>query len=1026
MNLTAEQKKAITLEKNLSVIASAGTGKTTVLTERFLHCHFNRQIPLYNLLAFTYTEKATREMKSRILSNQKIPFDEAPLLNISTIHAFCHKILKTNGAVMGLSQDFEVYEDQTHTIWQDNRIKKWVQDCLNNNDPTLTQFCKKYGLHNLVTATKLLLDEDLLSCDPGHIVSLNRENEVDQKLLTDFLKLNREFQEALIHEKIETQCLSYNDLEILTLKLLEENPYIIQKIQERYRCILVDEFQDVSPCEFALIKKIFNPELNEIFIVGDPKQSIYRFRGGNSQLFFQMTEIIQNHSGETIHLTETFRTPENLQNYFNTIFPLVLDEGCFEKAITNQDHPSQIYVGAHQKLATLEMHKEYAEQISVMIDTLIHSGASPSEIAILFYTRGHLEIYKKCLDERKINSITEMNASYFEEPLIQTTWHILNHLCDELTGHHNKISQIGILRNPIFGFSETFIDHIAKANKDNLFEEYTLDLFTSHHDREKWAFLSQKLKTWKSLSQTLLISELFQTIVHDINSTQDADQRFVTQNFLQILLSWETQDLKHLADARVLLKDLHSRELKFKSGQTDAEGVRLLTIHGAKGLEFEHVFIVPGRAKPNTSPILLLKDVEGIIFKTHEMDQENTLKYKLSESKTFEEEWQKQKTLNQSEIKRLIYVALTRAKKALYLFPAFPGKTLDESLTKDPLDVSTIKSFNDWLYWLGLQVSEAQQDWKPLPIEPISCQSSCLPPATLHLLTEESHQSLLSVTELETYVLCPKKFQLKYVQNLRVSHFATPKDETRNKTRSDLSAQEWGNLFHEILHFYQAKDEDNLDTVIDQALFNQHIIDSNHEIKSDCQEFIQKIKQNSLFQHILFDHLASHEELEFALKLENFILTGQIDKLVLVANNYTNDGLVQEKNGQPAGASSQSERKWIIVDYKTHHLSNEREKEKLAQKFHFQMSCYALAISKKFGLKEMDSLIIFTNGLTHQIFHHSERELNNFEENLNLISTQIITSLTKRKFPLTHDRNACGSCIYFKDNYCGVRSHLIP
>jgi len=1014
MNLTIEQKAAITTPKSLSVIASAGTGKTTVLTQRFLHCHLERETPLYNILAFTFTEKASREMKERVLGTRNkepgteprgISYEQAPQLNISTIHSFCHRLLKQYGGQLGLKSDFEIYDPESLALWQESKMNSFVKYNIDEGEESFTRFLKYYGFQNLKETVRKLLQMDLSALKQSALNCINKPDEVDVESITAFIKTTQSFQKDLLNEKICNQLISYDDLEILCLQLLTSYPEILKELQQRYKHILVDEYQDVSPRQFELIKKLYDPDQNEIFIVGDPKQSIYGFRSADSRLFFTMTEMIVNHGGEKIYLTETFRTPKALQDYFNKIFPKVLPAKAFHKATTHKELPdAKVFTNTlpEKRENAPVRHTLFAEKITEMITNLIESGTQPEEIAILFYAKSPMDYYQQALAKNKIKVLTEPTLSFFDNPLIVTAWHILNYLA----GQQDKITQVGLLRNPIFSFSESFIDHLIKSSSDSIFSEQTIDLFATHKDRETWTELYNKIQRWKTLSQSLFAAELFETIVNEMKPDQDLQEIQLVQKFSSMLRSWQKQDLYSLLNVKSLLKSSESMEMSQKSTDGHAEGVRLLTVHGAKGLEFEHVFVVPGTKKPNDRSLFMFQQEQGFLFKTHDCEFEKTLKYQLEETEAYTEQKEVQKKSDLEELARLIYVALTRAKKCLYLFPERPSLNTLKALEKNTTDTSIIKNFNEWIYWLTIFPGKEYTTslWQPNLFQ---AQSPKDKQTHRHTDTQLANplpltpNHTLTVTELETFHHCQKRFELKYLNNIRPLRHSGP--TTNHKAKTHLSPKERGTLFHEILQFYEYQRDDNLDTVIDQALFNQHLIDKDDIIRSECHLFINKLKQDLLFQKILFENLNSYEEVEFSCELRNFTLAGQIDKVVQI----------KDENGRE---------KWMIIDYKTHHSFSEEERDRLAQEFSFQMASYALAITKRFRLSDIDTLILFTSGPSYRILHHSKEMLEDFETQINDLYDQFTEKLVQPEFLLTKDKNICRNCGYYRDDYCGIKS----
>jgi ATP-dependent exoDNAse (exonuclease V) beta subunit len=1016
MNLTEDQQQAVIEDTHLSVIASAGTGKTTVLTQRFLNIHVKQQVPIYNIMAFTFTEKASQEMKERVLYSSVLSPELYGLLNIGTIHSYCHRFLKKHGHLLGLEPGFNIFDEQAHSLWIEDKIEHWIKSNLQSDEKTVVKFCKYYGYANLIKTTRKLYEQGLLSMPEKSIQCINHPDELDTAHITAFLKLIEKFSADLLSQKISHQTISYDDLEVLTLKILHEQKDILLSEQKKHCHILVDEFQDVSPRQFQLIKNLFNPEMNQLFIVGDPKQSIYGFRSADASLFTKMTGIIENHGGKAIYLKHTFRTPERLQSYFNEVFPKVLRGQTYHEAITH--NPSQSFIDIHAapetKLNSAELHEEISQGIASKINLLHKKGVAYEDMAILFYAKSSLPIYQKNLQKHTIPTLTEDKIFFLENPLILFSWHCLNYLSDIALKQSNKIHQIGILRNPYMGFSESFIEHLIKSEQEDLFNEQTLDLFSSQKDHQQWDKIRILLQKWQNLSDKLFAAELFQVIIDDILPNPDLQQTVIDERFYHMLRSLQSQDLFYLKDLRQELKELDGLDLKLALSPHLQKGVSLISIHASKGLEFDHVFLIPGRRKTSDSK-LFARHAEGFIFKIHDCEFETGLKYKLGESENFSLIQKHEKNLANEELARLIYVALTRTKKHLHLYPNKVSISLEKALDKNPDDTKTIKSYNDWLYWLSRPREETtldtpQQDLvltndtadepKDYPIPDVETDTTPTLAANELIIQDFGRMPVFTPTEIETFTECPKRFALKYCQKVRPIKWQAHKLKNNKRTKLRLSPSDRGNLYHEILQFYDMR-RDELDTVIERALFNQHLIDEDGRIKAECQLFMQNLRRDNLLRNFLFNNKESHEELSFSLNLNRFALTGQIDKLVKV--NYENKD------------------QWFIIDYKTHHVLTEQERSRLLKRFHFQMSCYALAITKKFDIPSIKSLILFTHGPTYFVFDHKQDELKEFETKLNHLHIAYLESLNSGTFPLTDEPDNCRDCAYYTDNYCGIK-----
>ncbi|OVE82623.1 hypothetical protein BVY03_00490 [bacterium K02(2017)] len=1010
MNLTNEQQQAVTSPSSVAVIASAGTGKTTVLTQRYLNCYLNNNVSLYNILAFTFTEKATREMKARIIQSDHLNLEQVPLLNISTIHSFCLRLLRRHGYLVGLKSDFQIIDDTGFKLYQQRILNDFIAQEIIEKNTGFIKFIKFYGVSNLTKTITDLFKEDLINLKPQDIKILNLESDLDHQTLESLIKSTKDFCIQLQNNRISKQQITYDDLEYLCLKILKQSPTIIQELQQRYKHILVDEFQDVSPRQYKLIKTLYNPEHNKLFIVGDPKQSIYRFRQANHTLFYKMSDLIKNHQGECIYLTQTFRTPQKLLKFFNHVFPKLITHQTYQNGSSPKvDANSYIYA----QPIPLELNKEtnkhiyHAQKTANLTNSLIQNNCDPKEIAVLFFSRTQMAHYEQAFTELNIPYCSDNKTTFMDDPLILTVWHILKYL----SGIKDKISQVGIIRNNIFNLSEGFIDHLNKSKGENIFSEQTLDLFAPHEDKEIWIHLCNKLNKWGQNADCLSAAELFETICLEIVNNPPTKQKVLINHVSNIIQSWQQQGVFYLFQAKVLIQKLGDLNPSQNNLIKDEQkGVQFLTIHGSKGLEFNHVFLAPGSRSANDSSLFYFEPNKGFVFKTHDCDQEKTLKYQLEEPESFLGIKAKEKEMDLEELTRLIYVALTRAKQCLYFIVDKPSQVFIKSTKKNPAETKIIKNYNEWMYWL------TQIDGKEFITEQMpelsksnnkAILDSCPPKTTIQQSTSKPPSktltSILTVTEIENFYHCHQRYNLRYLKRIAPIKQHNQTSDNDINIQKNLSAIDRGNFYHEILQYYDYNRNNQLDVVIDQALFNQHIIDDKNLIRPEAHELIDKIKHDSFCEKLLFDNLESFEEIEFSLKLNDFILTGQIDKLVKT----------KDDQGIP---------KWVIIDFKTHYIKDQSQREQLIKKFSFQMSCYALAISKKYNLHEIETVILFTSGPSYHIIEHTHKQLNDFEELLNKNYQQYKTSLAANIFNLTNDEENCKTCGYFKENYCGINN----
>jgi len=888
-----------------------------------------------------------------------------------TIHSFCHHVLKRYGSLINLEKDFDVLEDFATKAFLSRETHLAIKSALHENIPCVLDFLKKYGIGLLFQTVERLLKEkiDLESLDENHN-------------FFEFLQWCHRLKEDLLKKRIESQTLSFDDLEVLTQKLFQDFPSVLGALQETYEHILVDEFQDVSPRQFQIIKDLFQPLQNTLFIVGDPKQSIYLFRKAESRLFLEMIKLIEKNGGTALYLTETFRTPVTVQNYFNTVFKEVFSEQgphLFQDATTSQEKPTAA-------IYTLEQ----LQEIPKLILKLLSQGADPSEIAILSRTRKRFSEIEKVLNAHHIPTTAENKRPHFWEDLISLFFHIFSYLA----GQKNKVTLMGILRNPKFHFSEKFLETLLQHDPKTIFETPSSSLKNFQEEKKSFLILTEKMIRWKNISDYLPASMLFKLIFRELRpffTPLTAQDVFLFGEFSRLLNSWRSQGFEKLKDILPLLQKWEEADSDFQPLRTGEKGVKLFTIHGAKGLEFEHVILLPATPKPHSSGTFLSDEENGFLFRDSDFENIQGLKPNFKDSEFFLEKNEKEKQDRRFELQRLVYVALTRTRHNLFLFPPAPSQKFREQLKKNPKDSSGITTYNNWLCWLACQdgVQPIQNFFRQTYLEKIPPEKQIVS-KDIVISTPTSSKPLLTVTEIETFFDCPKKFDLKYNHNM------SPLTLKESRQTTPLRAQERGNLLHEILQFYDPE-RDNLETVVEQALFNQRFVDPNKEFFEFTQNLITKFSSNPKIAKELFEPKDHFQEFEFTLGLKNLFLSGKIDKLV-------------KKNNQ-----------WKVIDYKTHRIRSEKHSKLLAEKFRFQMLGYALAVQKKFSQDNVDTMIFFTDLGEFKRFQFSKKDLEGFETHLNDLTKDLLDAVKTNTYPLTANPKNCENCLYYESNFCGVR-----
>ena len=348
--LNSEQKKAVTTtEGPLLVLAGAGSGKTRVLTTRIAYLIEELGINPENILAITFTNKAAKEMKERILT---MLGPIAYKIQISTFHSFGLYLLKRHYSLLGYNHNFTILDsDDVLTI-----IKKIIKEM--NLDPK--EYNPKAVRNKISGAKNELLDAEDYS---------KYANSSYEEVIVD---IYRKYEKKLK----SNNSFDFDDLLMMPIKLFIEYPNILKEYQEQYQYILVDEYQDTNEAQYIMVKMLAAKYKN-ICVVGDESQAIYSWRGANYKNILNFEKDYKN--AKTILLEENYRSTKTILNAANDIIKNN-KERKDKKLWTNNEEGIKI------KYHRCYDEKDEANYIKDEIKKLINSGINKSDIAILYRT----------------------------------------------------------------------------------------------------------------------------------------------------------------------------------------------------------------------------------------------------------------------------------------------------------------------------------------------------------------------------------------------------------------------------------------------------------------------------------------------------------------------------------------------------------------------------------------------------------------------------------------------------------------
>src|SRR3712207_994556 len=289
--LNKEQYKAATaIEGPVLVLAGAGSGKTRILTYRIAHMIEDLGIPQYNILAITFTNKAAGEMKDRI---KKLVSNSIDSMWVSTFHSCCVRILRREIDKLGYSKNFAIYDSSD----QKNLVKQCMKELnINDKDINEKEIISKIGKQkdNLITAEEY-----------------KKRNEKD-------FRKNKIADVYLLYQKKlkNSNALDFDDLIFKTVELFKKNPDILEFYQNKFKYIMVDEYQDTNKTQYQLVKMLASSHRN-IFVVGDDDQCIYQWRGADIKNILDFEGDYPE--AKVIKLEENYRSKANILNAANTV-----------------------------------------------------------------------------------------------------------------------------------------------------------------------------------------------------------------------------------------------------------------------------------------------------------------------------------------------------------------------------------------------------------------------------------------------------------------------------------------------------------------------------------------------------------------------------------------------------------------------------------------------------------------------------------------------------------------------------------
>ena len=605
--LNAPQRQAVeTLSGPLLILAGAGSGKTRALTYRIANLVEHGVSP-WNILALTFTNKAAREMRER---TEALIGCDAQDMWVTTFHSCCSRILRIDIDRLGRERNFLIYDDDDQMSLIGNILKR-----LGISDKDMP---KREVKERISDAKNKSLDPEQYLLDNPYL---------DESVIRIF----REYQRSLK----ECNALDFDDLLCMTIKLLESCPDVLDKYRNKFRHVLVDEYQDTNSLQYRMIELICREHRN-ICVVGDDDQSIYGWRGADIRNILEFEKDFPG--ARVIRLEQNYRSTSNILNGANAVIDNNLGRKQKRLWTDNGD-------GEKIEIYAAETERDEANFVCKKIMEGVRSGMSYGDFAILYRMNAQSRVPETALMNYGIPNRVYGGQRFYERKEIKDIMAYLRLMYNP----YDDVSLRRIINVPKRSIGDASVNDLARAAEKNgtsmLMAAITCEEDMDSRAAKKIRPFAESMAEFMALSRTMPLSEFTWGLIEaleyenhlkaedkkgDVESRMD-NLRELIGNIKEI-----EKDLPEDEDALKVFLENVALVADIDAMNEENGAVALMTLHSAKGLEF---------------PVVFMLGMEENVFPT------SRAKNDMSTSAMEEE-------------RRLCYVGMTRAKSKLYMINA--------------------------------------------------------------------------------------------------------------------------------------------------------------------------------------------------------------------------------------------------------------------------------------------------------------------------------------------------------------------
>ena len=705
--LTEEQEQAVARRgEPLMLSAAAGSGKTSVLVERFVRAVREDGVAPGQILAITFTERAAGELRERVRARflelgEREAARDTEAAFVGTFHGFCARLLRSHPLMAGLDPDFTILDEGLAGRLRDRAFSEALRNFVRDERPAAVDLIAAYGVdrvHTMIAAAHAQLRSQgqrlprlpspfavgAESLDPEHA-----EAAAACLLLDELLAGFGGAYEQLKHAR---GAMDFDDLELCARELLDERASVRDTWSQRFELLMVDEFQDTNPRQLAILRAL---DRGNLFTVGDELQSIYGFRHADVSLFRGRRDELSELGG-SLALRSNFRSRRELLDVVNAAFaerffdfvPLIAareeessqdDEPRAEVLLTSrsgweESEPLAERIADGLPTAPLWRQAE-ARLLAQRIADLIHEGhARAGEIVVLLRAVGDLDVYERALQLCGVRTLAAVGG-FWEHQQVGDLLAYLRALANPL----DEEALYATLASPLAGVSLDGLALLARTAREGRRGAWEVALDAdgvaglSDSDRRLLTTSCARLQAERAAASRRTVSQLLVRAIdasgyreHVLGLEWGQRRLANVHKLLRLARRFEAsegRDLRGFLDHVAHLRDAQSSaEPDAPVDGVEPDAVRLMTIHAAKGLEFAVVCVADlGRAQ-NTGVGDLLVDGERVGLRLARLDGS-----KPTPAMDYERLCETRRAAEAQEEDRIVYVAMTRARERLIL-----------------------------------------------------------------------------------------------------------------------------------------------------------------------------------------------------------------------------------------------------------------------------------------------------------------------------------------------------------------------